>query len=90
MKWSCMMFACILLSGCGTMKETHTCPSSVPTSDNLMTYAVYMSQDYMLHIPVKPKTNEELLSEYVRAYKNFKKALDETNGETNYVTKIVQ
>lgn len=61
----------------------------LPATDILAPVAAHMTCHYIENLPQKPKTNQALLLEYVKAYKNFYKALNDTTNYDEYEVKLL-
>ena len=77
---------CLGLSG-GSQRAAAEYPP-VPTTETLAPVAAHLTCHYIEQLPTKPKTNKQLLLEYVRAYKNIEKALGEAD-KSKYEIELV-
>ena len=72
----------------GSQNSAHADFPSV-TGEKIPSLAVHLTCHYIEHLPEKPKTNKELLLEYVTAYKNMERTITAASNENNYDLKLL-
>ncbi|MGA1823214.1 MAG: hypothetical protein ACMUIP_01030 [bacterium] len=64
-----------LVAAATPANTTHSSYPPVPDSVSSPPLVIHLVCHYIENLPDKPKNNEELLEEYVRAYKSLRKAV---------------
>jgi len=72
----------------GTLSLSNFPP--VPESEYIPSIVTHLVCHYIENLPVKPKSNSELLLEYVRAYKNIHKAVADANNREDYKVELLK
>ena len=62
----------------------------VPDSKNFPPLVTHLVCHYIENLPEKPKTNKDLLIEYIRAYKNLEKAMSGASNSNDYEIKLIK
>lgn len=72
----------------GSQSTAHADFPPVPDG-KIPSLAVHLTCHYIEHLVEKPKTNKELLMEYVIAYKNMERTITAASNENDYSIKVL-